>query len=168
MLALSAQELAEETRQCSELEQTALSYRVKAITSLNAAISNPILSMDQGNAMLATCYVLLFQSVLLEYGLIEYMSFIRGIVAVSIHMGTNGLEFLFANLFHQEKTIHDGLKEVQLIDPTLARGACRSLEQFCPLVKNFREMEYYGYLLSAARDLFTSSADGASYRTRRV
>jgi len=89
MLALSASELASSRTstqsQSSELTNTGLGHRVKAITALNTAISASIQSFEQGNAMLATCFILLFQSVLMDDGLIEYMSFIRGVIAVSIY-----------------------------------------------------------------------------------
>lgn len=159
ILALSAQDLADTQPPCRELQHTALSYRVRAITSLNEAISHPDLSVGQGNAMLATCFVLLFQSVYLADGLVEYMSFLRGVIAVSIHMGMNRMNFLFSNMFDQAAVVQESLRDIQLINPDLARGACRSLEQLDSLVSNPREVEYYGYLLSAARALFTSSSD---------
>lgn len=160
MLALSAQELSDTQPPCWELQRIALTYRVKSITALNHAISQPDISVDHGNAMLATCFVLLFQSVLLEDGLVEYMSFIRGVIAVCMHMGANNLKFLFANLLDQTSIVHKSLQETPLINPELAQGACRSLEKFANLVKNPREVEYFGHLLSVARNLFTSSADG--------
>jgi len=89
MLALSASDLANSRTssdsQASELTNTGLGHRVKAISALNTAIGAPLQSFKQGNAMLATCFVLVFQSVLMDDGLIEYMSFIRGVIAVSIH-----------------------------------------------------------------------------------
>ncbi|KAH8587693.1 hypothetical protein B0O99DRAFT_641090 [Bisporella sp. PMI_857] len=167
MLALAASDLAnsrdaslyrdEEHR--AQLNHTALTYRVKAITSLNQAINAPIQSFQQGNAMLATCFSLLFQSVLMDDGLIEYMTFIRGVVAVGIHMGVNNLRFLFERLFDQTEMIQAGLQSSPLVDPELAKGACRSVEKFAHLVTNPRELEYLTYLLGAARDLFTSSSE---------
>lgn len=160
MLALSAQDLAHDEPGGKQLRVTALSYRVKSITSLNEAISQPNLSIAQGNAMLATCFVLLFQSVLLEDGLVEYMGFMRGIIAVCHHMGSHNLRFLFCNMLDQTGIVQESLQEAPLINPELPRGACRSLERFGSLIENPREVEYYGYLLCMARDLFTSSADG--------
>jgi hypothetical protein len=160
MLALSAQDLADDEPQCQQLQQTALSYRVKSITALNEAISRSNSSVAQGNAMLATCFVLLFQSVLLEDGLVEYMSFMRGIIAVCIHMGTRNVKFLFANMLEQTGIVQASLQEAPLINPELPRGACRSLERFATLIENPREIEYFECLLSMARNLFTSSADG--------
>jgi len=103
MLALSASELAISPTSneiySSQLTHIGLDYRVKAITALSVAISTPLKSFEQANAMLATCFVLLFQSVLMEDGLIEYMSFIRGVIAVSIHsMFPVFFDFCYYNL----------------------------------------------------------------------
>ena len=56
--------------------------------------------------------------------------------------------------------IQNNLHDIELVDPELATGACRSLEKIVHLVVNPREIEYYGHLLSGARALFTSSSDG--------
>jgi hypothetical protein len=58
--------------------------------------------------------------------------------------------------------IQAGLQSSPLVDPELAKGACRSVEKFAHLVTNPRELEYLTYLLGAARDLFTSSSEGKS------
>lgn len=162
MLALSASELGnvEGIQTPAELQQTALTHRVKAITSLNRAIAEPLVNVSKDNAMLACCFVLLYQSVLFEDGLIEYMTFLRGIIAVSIHMGINKVKFVFENMFNQEEIVQEGLRGCPLIRPDLAREACRSLEEIGCLIERPKEVEYYTHLLSAARDLFTSSTDG--------
>ena len=103
-----------------------------------------------------------FQSILMNEGLVEYMTFIRGVVVVSMDMGQKNIGFLFEHMFDQSQIFESELTESPLIDPELARPACRSLERFCPLVKHTREVEFYGHLLSAARALFTSSRDGLS------
>jgi len=163
MLALAAQDLANTTPPSKELTRTALTYRVKAITSFNQAITQGSVSLEMSNAMIGACFSLLFQSVMIEDGLIEYMTFIRGVIAVAIHMGENGINFLFKNMFNQTEIVQSELKDAQLIDPDLARAACRSLEKLGPLIKNSKEIEYFGHLLSAARALFTSSSDGTSF-----
>jgi hypothetical protein len=160
MLALSASDLASKQPLSPDLPRLALTYRCKAITSLNAAISKPLSSYEECNAMLATCYSLLFQSVLMPDGLIEYMTFIRGVMVVAIHMGKGSMKFLFHSMWNQVELMDDDLRKAPLIDPQLATGACRSLEAIVGFVVNPREIEYYGHLLTAARALFTSSRDG--------
>ena len=170
MLALSASDIVESGMPTNrpELRCVAMSHRVKAISSLNEAIGKPISSIEQGNAMIATCFSLLFQSTLINDGLVEYMTFIRGVVVVSMHMGQRRIGFLFDHLFDQAEVVASELTESPLIDPEHARGACRSLELICPLIQNPKEKEYYGYLLAAARALFTSSQDGKYFCLLRM
>jgi hypothetical protein len=164
MLALSASDIAESNPSSAspELGCVAMSHRVKAITSLNETIGKPIQSVEHGNAMIATCFSLLFQSTLIDDGIVEYMTFVRGVVVVSMHMGQKNIGFLFEHMFDQAQVVESELTESPLIDPEHARRACRSLELLRPLVQNAREVEFYGHLLSAARALFTSSRDGMS------
>lgn len=162
MLALSASDIAESNPSGTgpELECVAISHRIKAISSLNQAIGKPIASVEQGNAMIATCFSLLFQSTLLSDGLVEYMTFVRGVVVVSMHMGINNIAFLFDHMFDQTEVVASELTESRLIEPDYARRACRSLELFRSLVQNEKEKEFHGHLLSAACALLTSSEDG--------
>lgn len=162
MLALSASDIAQSNPSGSgaELECVAISHRIKAIASLNQAIGKPITSVEQGNAMIATCMSLVFQSTLLSDGLVEYMTFVRGVIVVSIHMGLNNIDFLFEHMFDQAEVVASQLTQSRLIEPEHAHCACRSLELLGPLIHNAREKELHGNLLSAARALFTSSKDG--------
>lgn len=163
MLALAASDLAEQYPESSkQLSCAAMSHRVQAIGSLNTAISLGLTRFEQGNAMLATCFALVFQSVLMEDGLAEYMSFIRGTVAVGNQMGMKRMHILFRHLFGDSdlEKIDPLMKAAELIDPTLVRGALKSLEKIGPLCKTKLELEVYGVLVSAARALVTSSRDG--------
>jgi len=163
MLALAASDLAESHPESSkQLTYTAMSNRVKAIGSLNAAISSGLTRFEQGNAMLATCFALVFQSVLIDDGLAEYMTFIRGTIVVGIQMGMKRMNILFHHLFGDQSVekIDPYMKAASLIDPDLVRAALRSLEKIRPLCNSRLEIEVYGMLLSTARALITSSRDG--------
>lgn len=164
MLALSASDLAssqEQTPEGTELTSTALAHRVKAITALNSAITAGIGRFDQGNAMIATCFALLFQSTFFDDGLVEYMSFIRGTTAVCIQMGINRMRFLFDNLLGDEN-IDQTLMTAPLVTPEAAAAACRSFEQFQHLCQSETEIQVYTVLVAIARSLEISSRDGKS------
>jgi hypothetical protein len=162
MLALSASDMAasEHFRCTPELGCVAISNRVKAITSLKEAIGKPIQSVEQGNAMIAACFSLLFQSTLIDDGIVEYMTFVRGVLVVSQYMGKNNIGFIFEHMFYQPEVVEKEINPSPLINPEHASRACRSLEQIRPLIQNRAEIELYGHLLSAARSLFTSSPEG--------
>ncbi|RDW77562.1 hypothetical protein BP6252_05615 [Coleophoma cylindrospora] len=106
MLALAASDLMSSAHDTSapppNLMSTAIAHRVKAINSLNQALSTTTLSFAQGNAMIGTCYALVFQSTLMDDGLSEYMTFIRGIVLVSIQLAVRNLRFMFENMLDND------------------------------------------------------------------
>ncbi|KAL5625289.1 hypothetical protein BROUX41_005349 [Berkeleyomyces rouxiae] len=83
------------------LNQIALSHRFKAIQALKRRLNDIKRvsgSMEETNALVATCYALTFQSVLLDDGMIEFMVFVRGIVIVGMHMWMKGHSPLFSSL----------------------------------------------------------------------
>ncbi len=162
MLALSASDLAITTAEGPELFQSALAHRVKAINSLNQALSNGLNTFEEGNAMLATCYTLVFQSVLFDDGLTEYMTFIRGCFLVAGNMGCKGLNFLFKNMLREDmlSAMEPYLQGPPAIDPELIDAACLSLEAFRPLCQRDYERVFYMLLLKLVRSLYTSSREG--------
>src|SRR5438045_4036864 len=110
MLALAASHItAGEARESADLVCSAMSHRVKSIKALNATLSKGIKSLEEGNAMLATCYTLLFQSLYVEDGMLEFMSFTRGCGVVAKTMGYGGFGFLFDN-FPDEENPHEKMR----------------------------------------------------------
>jgi hypothetical protein len=160
MLALSASDLAQHTDD-KDLIMTSITHRVKAIESLNKTVAMGVTCWEQGNAMIATCFALLFQSVLLNDGLAEYISFLRGIIAIGLQMGQRKMKFVFSKLWgdaHLE-AIEPGLAAAPLINTDVVSAACRSLERMSLLCKTKTEIGMYGLLLSMARNLVTSSRE---------
>src|ERR1035438_8917429 len=99
MLALSASDIeAASSQHSSELTQSAICHRILAIRSLNRALSTGLHSFEEGNAMIATFFNLVSQSMLIDEGNSEYFTFIRGGALVATQMGSKGLKFLFQNL----------------------------------------------------------------------
>lgn len=164
MLALSASDIARSESAFSHLTHAALAYRLKAVTSLNTAMSIGIQSFEQGNAMLATCYNLFVQSTLIDDGLAEYMTFIRGCIIIGLQMLAKDMKFLFHSMWGDENiaSLSPSLKDAPLIDAYHVKAACTSLAGFNHLCVRKAEIEMYRLLLGVARALFTSSQDGSS------
>lgn len=112
--------------------------------------------------MIATCFTLLFQSCLLEDGLVEYMTFIRGTLCIGMQMGMRKMRFLFDKIFEQEQLeqIDPVMKEASLIQSEVVQAACRSFEKLQHLCTAKVEIEVYNLLYGIARTLITSSRDG--------
>ena len=164
MLALSASDLASDANEDRDLMTISISHRIKSIESLNKAVASGIKSWQQGNAMIATCFALLFQSVLMNDGLSEYISFLRGIIAVGMQMGQRNMKFIFTKLWGEEQRLarSSELDNAPLINKEIVSKACRSLEKMFPLCRTKTEIGMYGLLLSMARSLVTSSKEGKS------
>ena len=84
----------------------AMSHRVKAIKAIKkrlAEASKMNTSYEEANALVATCFALTFQSVSLDDGLAEYLTFIRGIVIVAMQMMFRNIRPMFDNLIGNEQ-----------------------------------------------------------------
>jgi hypothetical protein len=162
MLGLAASEITTTPALASNLTYSAISHRVQAIRGLNRAVSEGIDTAEKGNAMLATCYALSFQAVLIEDGLSEFMSFIRGLILVAMNMGCKRLKFLFHTFMGEEQLAKMGphLGGSPNINPALIDAACNSLEAFAPLCQQDYEKGFHASLTKTARALYTSSREG--------
>lgn len=163
MLALSASELANSpSASSSEMRVVAMNHRVKSIEDLRRAVDKGLSSVEEANAMIATCFSLLFQSTLIHDGLSEYMSFIRGTVAIGIQMYIRNFRTFFANLYGDGAVLamNDALLSTPLLDPQIVTSAIRSLERLSPICRpGSVEIEMLGLLSNMARSLVTSSRD---------
>lgn len=161
MLALSASELLEE-EPSPELACTAINHRITAIKTLNESITKGCLTFEDGNAMLATCYALIHQSVLIDDGISEFMSFTRGCVKVLWHMGGNNLPFIFKNVLShaQLETMGPYLEGPPVLPMEFvgeAIAAVQAIEHFC---QTDGERLLYKYILELVTGLTVSKRAG--------
>ncbi|KUJ12226.1 uncharacterized protein LY89DRAFT_225053 [Mollisia scopiformis] len=162
MLALSAEDMfVLQPSRDKNLHLNALAYRVKSVESLSRAVSAGIESFEIGNAMLATCYCLMFQSVMLNEALVDYFSHIRGCVSVAMQMGMRNMKFIFTKAFGDDQLdmIKDELYAAPLINSEVVAKANRSLEKMEHLCQTKVEISMFRLLLNMARSLITSSGD---------
>jgi hypothetical protein len=91
---------------------------------------------EEGNALMATCFALTYQSVLLDDGLAEFMTFIRGIMIVAIQMYCKGATLLFGHLLGDQQTarLEPYMREVALIDADWTARAVRGIAGLRELV----------------------------------
>jgi len=164
MLALAASDLVKTEICPHKIRNSALSHRLKSITALNAAIQHGINCLEEGNAMLATCFALLFQSTLIDDGLVEYMTFIRGTIIIGSQMGLKQMRFLFGQhvedkQVEQREAVNN---DAPMIQQDVVFGAHQSFEKFQHLCQTKLETEVYAVLFNIPRSLITSSGDGES------
>ena len=162
MLGLAASDLTSGSSENPELRSLAMSHRVTAIKQLNQAFSGGIDSFEQGNAMLATCYALTFQSVYLDGGLADFMTFIRGCVLIAWNMGFKGLKYLFRAFMDDEQlSMMDAhLQGIPGINPALVEDASKSLQAFHSMCERDYEKNFHAILVKTTSAILTSSRDG--------
>ena len=162
MLALAASDISGYSPNDSAMALSGINHRVRAIESLSTALSRGVHTMEEGNAMLATCYTLVFQSALIADGFAEYMSFIRGCMVVAWQMGVKQLKFVFEGILSDEQLVKMGpyLQGTPDIDPDLTNGAIGSLEACRPLVVRPEEKAFFECMLEIVQAAQISSRQG--------
>lgn len=170
MLALSASELSltpATPKDCPQrLRNASLYHRSKSITALNSAIQRGVNSVEEGNAMLAAIFSLLFQSTFISDGLVEYMTFIRGGIVVGGQMVKQHLKIVFSNLNvaqppSKQVDAEEGLiNDAPKIQEDVVLGAVKSLEICEELCSTRLERRVHGALITIARSLVISSTHG--------
>jgi hypothetical protein len=161
ILGLAASDL---MQQDATLQTAAMTHRLKAIRAIKKTLSDVPRSdtFEEGNALMATCFALTFQSVLLDDGMAEYMTFIRGVIIVAIQMYIKGARLLFGAFLgdRQLDILQPVMERVPLIDGDWARGAVEAVEGLQGLCRGEMERAYWERILEMARELGVSSWGG--------
>lgn len=149
----------------SSLAPVAMNHRIKAIKAIKKRLTDASkmeTTYEEANALVATCFALTFQSVSLEDGLAEYMTFIRGIVIVGMQMMFKSIKPLFSNLFesNQDEVMAPYMEGLPLIEKGWAEAAVESITNLGPLCTRQVEIEYHEQLLNVASQLPTNSFEG--------
>lgn len=146
ILGFAASELAR-TDGGGALVAAALAHRVRAITAIRrrlADASRAELAHDEANALVATCFALTFQSVSLEDGLAEYMTFVRGILVVGALMVARGIAPVFDGLFddRHHQLVAPLMRQLPLIRADWAQAAAQAVAGLRPLCAGPVETAY--------------------------
>jgi hypothetical protein len=146
------------------LISAAMSHRVKAIKAIKkrlAEASKMNTTYEEANALVATCFALTFQSVSLDDGLAEYLTFIRGIVIVAMQMMFRNIRPMFENLMGNEQMdlLAPAMESLPLIQRGWADMAAEAINGLRPLCMEQVELEYHAKLTDIVEKLFTNSFD---------
>lgn len=149
----------------SSLVSVAMGHRIKAIKAIKKRLTEAAkmeTTYEEANALVATCFALTFQSVSLEDGLAEYMTFIRGIVIVGMQMMFKSIKPLFSNLFesNQDDVLAPYMEGLPLIQKGWAEAAIEAIANLGPLCTRQVEIEYHEQLMTISSHLLTNSFEG--------
>jgi hypothetical protein len=147
----------------------AVTHRLKAIKSIKKTLADvPKGEMfEEGNALMATCFALAFQSVQLDDGMVEYMTFIRGIIMTAIQMWCKGTKFMFHNFFQEDQIaiLKPLMEQVPVINKEWTDMAVTGIQALRPLCKHPVEIEHHGLILKIAETLYTSPFAGERHKS---
>ncbi|KXJ96938.1 hypothetical protein Micbo1qcDRAFT_229726 [Microdochium bolleyi] len=139
----------------------AMTHRLKAIKAIKKTLTDvpKANTFEEGNALMATCFALTFQSVCLDDGMAEFMTFCRGIVIVAIQMYCKGSRFIFSNFIGDDQMalLKPRMEKVPPIKRELTDGAVKSLRALEPLLVRKVDREYHEQLVQMAELLYTDS-----------
>jgi hypothetical protein len=154
----------------SSFVQAAMSHRIKAVKLIKKRLSESAraqTSYEEANALVAACFALTFQSLSLEDGLAEYITFIRGIVIVGVQMVFKGIKPIFEQLLDedwQDEVMEPYLRDLPLIQRGWAAAAIQAISNLRPLCVEPVEVEYCEQLLGIAEKLNVNSFDGKLHK----
>ncbi|KAI0137312.1 C6 zinc finger protein [Xylariales sp. AK1849] len=146
--------------QDSTLVTFAMDHRLKAIRAIKKTLAGvpKTNTFEEGNALMATCFALTFQSIMLDDGMAEYMTFCRGIVIVAIQMYCKRSKFIFNNFIGEDQLgiLQPLMEQIPLINRDWTDAAVAGIRALGPLCKHAVEVEYHGLILEIAEALYTS------------
>ncbi|KAI1294028.1 C6 zinc finger protein [Xylaria venustula] len=158
ILGLAASDL---MQQDSSLITFAMAHRLKAIKAIKKTLTDvpKTNTFEDGNALLATCYALTFQSVMLDDGMAEFMTFCRGIVIVAVQMYCKGAKLIFHNFLGNEQVdaLQPLIESIPPIQKDWTDMAVANIAALEPLCKQQVEIEYHQFISDMAKALYTSS-----------
>ncbi|KAM0399989.1 hypothetical protein ACHAQC_003274 [Fusarium culmorum] len=161
ILGFSASEL---MRDDPSILSSAMNHRIKAIRAIKkrlAETDKSSMNYEEANAMVATCFALTFQSVSLDDGLAEYLTFIRGIMIVGMQMMFRGIKPIFENMFEQDQDalLEPLMQGLPLIPKGFTDSAFEALTNLKPLCTEEVELEYHQHLMTMVEKLYVNSWD---------
>lgn len=160
----------------SSVIPAAMTHRAKAIRAIKKRLAQPArrpgvtdsaavsAAHREANAVVATCFALTFQSVGLDDGQAEYMTFIRGIAVVGMQMSLRGGKPIFATL-EQDKAddvLEPLMRDLPLIERSWVDAAHDAMMTLRPLCVDPIEIQYYDKLMDIVNMLYINSWDGES------
>jgi hypothetical protein len=127
----------------------AINHRLIAIQGFNSALSRPLKrGSADGDALLAACYALTFQSSYMQDGLAlsEFLTMVRGCSIVSNRLATDGILSFFGITSEDHfKHMETKLENLPVIEDGLRMGAAKSLEALDEMCKKAGGVDQYFY-----------------------
>jgi hypothetical protein len=141
-----------------DLSDYAIRHRILALKGSNEAISKTHRTGSDGDALLASCYLLAFQSSYMIDGMQEFFQMVRGCSLLNVQLKNENLPMAFFLKendhfeFMQERLMH-----LPTINPELVESAEKSLAACVPILDSSICMQFYQVLAEIVESLKLSS-----------
>jgi hypothetical protein len=144
-----------------QLNYIALQHRMLAIKGSNEAISRSIQTGSDGDALLASCYCLAFQSSYMVDGMQDCFRLLRGckMIDLQLRMRNLPMAFFLPQVCHFD-IMQLRLVDLPIIEPEILDGAKVSLQLLLPRLEDPSHCSLYPLLLEVIETLRFSSLKG--------
>ncbi|KAG9228251.1 hypothetical protein BJ875DRAFT_477959 [Amylocarpus encephaloides] len=140
------------------LETVALQHRHLAIKGSNEAICRPNRTGSEGDALLASCYLLAFQSSYMPDGMEEFFRMTRGCSLLNVQLISENIPMVFFLPHKYHFTVmQERLIELPVIKSSLRGGARSSLDALPTILVDNLQTEFYPLLVDIVEALSESS-----------
>jgi hypothetical protein len=144
-----------------DLSSTALHHRVRAIQGSGEALTQTNRAGSDGDALLAACYLLTFQSSYMKDGIPEFFQFVRGCTLVSNQLREEKLPMAFFLTSEDHFEFMEGrLLNLPIINSELLDGAEKSLSALPSILELPVHFTIFDLLVECIATVRTSSLQG--------
>lgn len=146
-----------------DLSSVALHHRVRAIQGSGEALTQKDRAGSDGDALLAACYLLTFQSSYMKDGIPEFFQFVRGCILVRNQLREENLPMAFFLAAEDHFEFMEGkLSNLPVINAQLLDGAEVSLAALPPILELPVQFAIFNLLVECIAAVRTSSLQGMS------
>jgi len=143
------------------LQSVAIRHRILAIKGSNEALSHPRRTGSDADTLLASCYLIAFQSSYMKDGLQEFFRTVRGCSVVSSQLKAENLAMAFYLTPKDHFDIMEGrLMDLPVIQHELIEGAKSSLLALTSFLDRSSNLQFYQALLDCLEAAPRSSVQG--------
>jgi hypothetical protein len=141
-----------------QMTTVAIRHRLLAIKGSNEVISQPVKHGSDGDALLASCYLLAFQSSYMADGMEESFRIVRGCTLLNMHLKAQHLHmaFFLPHNYHFD-IMQQRLVDLPTIEPGVVKSAETSLQNLLPHLTDSRQKQIYQRLMDIVDSLNFSS-----------
>jgi Fungal specific transcription factor domain len=161
LLALGASHLGSVSPENSKYHKAALTHRIRAISGLKKAMPQARGVYGESDAILATCYALLYQSASIADGMADFITFVRGCMLAKTKFQEDGSKTAFDLTPDKHfQMVEHYVRRLPNVDSSLIQDGLEALDALQPHLLGPPEVQLYRALRGVLTGLHNSSEVG--------